>query len=66
MTVTGWAIVHPAGWVELDYFDVVRWTSKLGVRVSRAAWQRQFRPRCRIVRVTVTIPPAKQPRTELR
>lgn len=53
--VTEWAIIHPSGWVEVDYFDCRAWTDK-GRRVSRETWRLAYRPDCRMVRATLTWP----------
>lgn len=51
----GWVILHPDGSVETDYFRSAKWSSK-GVEVSRATWRKRYRPECRMVRATLTIP----------
>lgn len=53
--ITGWVILHPDGGVETDYFQSTKWSSK-GVKVSRATWRKHYRPKCRMVRATLTIP----------
>ena len=49
----GWVILHPDGSVETDYFSSTKWSSK-GVEVSRATWRKRYRPKCRMVRATLT------------
>ena len=49
----GWVIVHPAGWVEIDYFRTQRFDDK-GKRVSRAKWMEKYRPGCLMVKALLT------------
>lgn len=52
--IEGWVILHPDGHVETDYFRVRRFLGKGGVRMSRAAWLRAYRPGCELRWSTLT------------
>lgn len=53
---SGWAIVHPNGWIEMDYFDTRNFHTgpdRNYKRISAQKWRETFRPDCQMVRVTV-------------
>jgi hypothetical protein len=52
-TMTGWVLLHPGGTVETDYFQQTSWVSK-GKRVSRETWRKTYRPKCVMVRATLS------------
>lgn len=45
----GWAIVHPSGKVETDYFHV-KWAER-----ERKQWHKTYRPDCKMVRATLIL-----------
>lgn len=59
MKVEGWVFVHAGGFVETDYFNVRRFTDK-GRRISAVRWREKYRPNCRMVKATLTVPMRKR------
>jgi hypothetical protein len=52
-TKKGWVILHPNGEVETDYFQRTTFDDK-GVRVSAKRWCELYRPRCKMLKGTLS------------
>jgi hypothetical protein len=47
-------ILHPSGYVEVDYFHATAWDHE-GRAVSRRTWKRHYRPDCQMIRCTLQL-----------
>lgn len=55
---SGWVIVHPGGYMELDYFNVSEFHDKYTREViTPTQWLEAYRPNCSIHRVQIVIQP---------
>lgn len=52
-TKKGWVIIHPDGEIETDYFQRTIFDDK-GFRVSAKRWREIYRPRCKMVKGTLS------------
>ncbi len=53
-TIRGWIFVHPAGYIETDYFHTRRFHDQQGRVVRPQTWGRLYRPGCRVVRAALS------------
>ena len=53
-TARGWIFLHPAGYIETDYFNTRRFRNQQGRVVQPQVWGRLFRPGCEVVRAKLT------------
>ena len=49
----GWVIIYPNGDIETDYFQRTVFENK-GVRISAKRWREIYRPRCKMVKGTLS------------